>query len=178
MIADPQKLKIVYYPDPVLRKVAAPIEEIDDSWAKIAEKMCELMREAEGVGLAAPQVGLSKRMFVANWTGDSADDLVFINPELKDAADEVGPYEEGCLSIPEVRGEVRRPLGITIEAQNLMGERFTMTSDELPARIWQHEYDHLEGVLILDRMGPMEKLANRRLIKDLEKRFRDRKGYR
>ena len=165
-----EQLRIVLYPDPVLRAKAAEVLKIDDELRTVAQRMIELMREADGVGLAAPQVGLSLRLFVANATGDPGDDRVFINPVLLSPSLEIEPGSEGCLSIPEVRGEVRRPKAITIEASDERGERFTLTSDALPARIWQHEMDHLDGILIIDRMSPLDKLANRRKLKELEGR--------
>ena len=168
MSVDPRKLRIVLYPDPVLRAKAAQVPRIDDELRCVIARMTELMHQADGVGLAAPQVGLSLRLFVANATGDAADDRVFINPVLLAPSQEIEAASEGCLSIPEVRGEVRRPRAITIEACDERGEKFTLTSDALPARIWQHEVDHLDGVLILDRMSPLDKLANRRRIKQLE----------
>jgi len=166
-----EDLKIVRYPDPVLRREALPIDELTDEVRHVARRMIELMHEAEGVGLAAPQVGLSWRMFVANATREPDDDRVFINPVLSDPARETEPRDEGCLSIPGVTVQVRRPRSIAIQATDLEGNRFTLTSDELPARVWQHEYDHLDGVLILDRMTPIDRLANRRAIKELEASF-------
>ena len=170
MRVSPEKLQIVYYPSPVLRQKAQDLPQIDDVVRQVARRMIELMHEAEGVGLAAPQVGLSWRLFVVNPTGDAGDDRVFINPVLTEPSEEVDAREEGCLSIPDVRGQIRRPRRITIEALDEQGQRVTLTSDELPARIWQHETDHLDGVLIIDRMSPLDKLANRRKIKDLQAR--------
>lgn len=167
---DVKSLRIVLYPDPVLQRRAAPIESIDEEIRSVAERMIELMHEAEGVGLAAPQVGLGWRMFVANPSGEAGGDRVFINPELRDAAERVEAENEGCLSLPGVSAEIRRPAAITIEATDLEGRPFTLSSEELPARVWQHETDHLNGVLILDRMGPLDKRANRKAIKQLESR--------
>ena len=130
--------------------------------------MLELMHEAPGVGLAAPQVGLPWRMFVANPTGEPADDRVFIDPEIAQPSRDVAAMEEGCLSLPEVRGEILRPCRVTIRATDLEGRRFELTSEELPARVWQHENDHLDGVLIIDKMTRMDRLANRRPLKALE----------
>lgn len=168
MDADPAKLTIVHYPDPALRRVAEPVPAVDDTVRAVATKMLELMHAAPGVGLAAPQVGLPWRMFVANPTGEPEDDRVFINPTLHDPAANSAAREEGCLSLPRVYGEITRPTAIAITATDQHGESFTLTSDELPARIWQHEYDHLDGVLILDRMRPIDKMASRRILKELE----------
>lgn len=165
------QLRIVNYPDPVLRQTAAPIESVDDTVRDIAARMIDLMHTAQGVGLAAPQVGLPLRMFVVN-DPDRPDEpeRVFINPVLSDPDSENQTRQEGCLSLPGIQVDVKRPIGITIEATDLDGQRFTMTSREIAARIWQHEYDHLDGVLILDKMSALDKLANRRAIKDLEAR--------
>jgi len=168
-----EELDIVHWPDPVLRRKAAPVPQVTPEVREVARRMIELMHELEGVGLAAPQVGLPWRLFVVNATGDPGDDLVFINPQLLDPSDETALHTEGCLSIPHVTAEIRRPKAITVRALNLDGEAFTLTSDELPARIWQHETDHLDGVLIIDRMGPLDKLATRRALKELESRYED-----
>jgi peptide deformylase len=168
---DPGLLKVIHYPDPRLRKVAAPIPRITDEVRAVAARMIELMRLERGVGLAAPQVGLSWRLFVANPSGDPGDDRVFVNPVLGDAGQEVEPYEEGCLSLPDIRAQIRRPRRISVHALDLEGKPFTLVSDALPARVWQHETDHLDGVLILDRMTVMDKLANRRRLRELEEAF-------
>lgn len=163
------ELAIVSYPHPVLRTIAQPVPEVTDEVVAVARRMIDLMHEARGVGLAAPQVGLPWRLFVANPTGEPGDeDLVYINPQLSDPSPQTAPHEEGCLSLPDIRGQVTRPIGITIQATGIDGQPFALRSDELPARIWQHENDHLDGVLILDKMHRMDKLANRKLIKRLE----------
>ncbi|MEM1099462.1 MAG: peptide deformylase [Planctomycetota bacterium] len=171
MAVDPAQLRIVHHPHPVLRERAEPVE-LSDEVRAVAVRMVELMHEADGVGLAAPQVGLPWRLFVANWTGPvsgGGQDHVFINPELTAPSRETGPHEEGCLSLPDIRAEITRPLGITVTATDLEGQRFTMTDDGgLAARVWQHEFDHLDGVLILDRMTRLDKMANRKSIRALE----------
>ncbi len=138
----------------------------------VAEKMLQIMREAPGVGLAAPQVGLDWRMFVANATGQPEDDKVFINPRLIEPGRDLADAEEGCLSLPDITATIRRPAEISIEANDLDGESFRLTDNGLAARVWQHEYDHLDGVLILDRMNTIDKLSNRKAIRDLEQRGR------
>ena len=161
-------LQIVCYPDPVLRKPAAPVEQITDEIRAVAGRMLDLMHEAQGVGLAGPQVGLSWRLFVANPTQQPDDDRVFVNPVLRDPGKETADFEEGCLSLPNITAKIRRPAAVTIEALDLDGKPFTLTSDEMAARVWQHETDHLDGILILDRMSPIDKIANRRAVKELE----------
>jgi len=168
MVTNIDRLQIVSYPDPVLRKPADPLEQVDDEVRAVARRMIELMHDAAGVGLAAPQVGLPWRLFVANPSAEPGDDRVYINPVLKNPARHTDRVEEGCLSIPDVRAPIMRPLAIAIEALDLEGNPFSDESDGLLARIWQHETDHLDGVLILDRMTPADKRANRRAIEALE----------
>ena len=168
MPLDPTKLQIVNYPASVLRQKAKPLPAITKEVQAVAIRMLELMHLAPGVGLAAPQVGLNWRMFVANHTGEPEDDLVFINPVLSDPSRTTEDYEEGCLSLPDIRAVIRRPMSITITAMGLDGQQFSLSSSDLPARIWQHETDHLDGVLILDRMSPGDRTALRRKIKALE----------
>jgi len=126
------------------------------------------MHEARGVGLAAPQVGLPWRLFVANPTGEPGDDRVYINPRLSNPSRETSTHDEGCLSLPNITGEITRPTRITIDALDEQGQPFQLTSDELPARVWQHETDHLDGILILDRMPAIDKVANKQAVIDLE----------
>ncbi|MCC7191586.1 MAG: peptide deformylase [Phycisphaeraceae bacterium] len=173
MSVDPGKLRIVTYPARVLRTRSQPVAAISDEVRSVASRMIELMHEAPGVGLAAPQVGLSWRMFVAVGPGETREerqDFVFINPVLSNPSRETEDFEEGCLSLPQIHATIRRPKAITVTAQDLMGNTFTLTSEELQARIWQHETDHLDGLLILDRMSPMDKLANQRVVRELEAR--------
>lgn len=168
MFDDPNGLQIVTYPDPVLRRPTERIEPVTDHVRAVADRMIELMHEARGVGLAAPQVGLGWRMFVANPSGEAGEDRVYINPQLGRPTRHTDRLEEGCLSIPDVRAPITRPLGIAIDAWDQHGEPVHDESDDLLARIWQHETDHLDGVLILDRMTPADKRANRRAIQALE----------
>lgn len=170
---DPKQLKIVYYPHPTLVRKAQPVPEVNDEVRAVANRMIELMHEAKGVGLAAPQVALSWRMFVTNsGQQENEPDRVYINPVLKDPGGELETREEGCLSIPDVYGDVIRPTEITIEATDLEGNRFEMRTSEFLARVWQHEYDHIEGRLILSRFGQMAKLSNRKILKQLEEAAR------
>lgn len=168
MSTDPQNLSIVLHPDPVLRAVAKPVESVTPEIQAICLRMLELMHEAPGVGLAAPQVGLSLRLFVANATGEPDDDMVFINPVLTVEGKLMEDMEEGCLSLPGINASIRRPKTVSIEATDINGNRFRATSDDLPARVWQHENDHLDGVLIIDKMSPIDRMANRKAIKELE----------
>ncbi|MEO1235798.1 MAG: peptide deformylase [Planctomycetota bacterium] len=165
---DPAALRVVSYPDPVLRRRAEPLSAVDDAVRAVAARMVELMHEARGVGLAAPQVGLPWRMFVANPTLEPGGDRVYVNPTLADPAPHTEPRDEGCLSLPNITAEVTRPVAITIHALDAHGQPFTETSDGFAARVWQHEFDHLDGVLILDKMTRADRAANRRAIAELE----------
>lgn len=174
MAVDVSKLAIVHYPDPRLRMKAAAVElgprGASAEVRAVARRMIELMHEARGVGLAAPQVGLNWRLFVTHVGDDDTPpvDRVMVNPLLVHASPDTSEQEEGCLSIPGVYVNVRRPVAITLRAWDLEGQAFELTSDTLPARVWQHETDHLDGVLILDKMTAMDRLANRRTIAELE----------
>lgn len=160
-------LQILHYPAPQLRCRAEPIEKVDGFIKAVAARMIELMREANGLGLAAPQVGLAWRMFITNGQEDGPD-RVYINPTITFVDTELVLREEGCLSVPGVNVELRRPRAATINAQDLTGKKFELTDHELLARVWQHELDHLDGVLIIDKMSPMDRLATRKILKELE----------
>lgn len=161
-----EKLRIVHYPDPVLKKVCAPVEEFGPQLKALADKMLTLMHEAEGVGLAASQVGVLLRLFVCNPTGEPGDDLICVNPRFIEltGADE---KEEGCLCIPGVTVTIRRATNAVMEAHDIDGKPFQKTGKDLPVRIWQHEVDHLDGRLITDNMSTTDEIANRRALKQL-----------
>ncbi|MBN2561861.1 MAG: peptide deformylase [Phycisphaerae bacterium] len=164
-------LRIIKYPDPVLRDVCKPVEDFDDSLARLAEQMLELMHKGRGIGLAAPQAGVLLRMFVCNVTGDPNDDHVYVNPSLDDFHGRA-EGEEGCLSLPEVTVKIHRPISCTLHACDLTGRPVECTASELLARCWQHECDHLDGHLILDYMSETDKIANRRVVKQLESEYK------
>lgn len=183
MPVDPSTLKVIHFPAPILRTRSKPVPEVTPEVRAVALRMIEMMREHDGIGLAANQVGLAWRLFVAHVppvpgdAGRSAtsvpatatdEAMVFINPVLSEPQRDLEPLEEGCLSLPEISGEVRRPSAITISALGLDGEPFTMRAAGLLARCWQHEADHLDGVLILDRMTQLSRMKNRSAIRDLE----------
>ena len=167
ILTSPKKLRLVYYPDPILKKKCAPVEDFGQDLRAFAAQMLELMHEAKGLGLAAPQVGVSHGLFVCNVTGEPGDDLVFVNPaftELTGATEQ----EEGCLCLPGVGVTMRRATQAVIEAQTTEGKPFRMTGEGLLARVWQHEVDHLEGRLIVDNMTTADEIANRRALKQLK----------
>ena len=132
--------------------------------------MFELMRDAKGVGLAAPQVGQNIRLFVCNHSGKPEDDRVYVNPVVSDAEGEE-TSEEGCLSLPDIHVEVIRAKTAKMRAKDLSGNPIEQTETGYIARIWQHELDHLNGILIIDRMGPTAKMENRKTLKELEDKY-------
>lgn len=160
-------LQIIRYPDPRLKHPSAPVQRFDEALSRTARRMLELMREARGVGLAAPQVGLNIRMFVMNPTQQPDDDRILVNPVLCDASEEE-TAEEGCLSLPGINADVIRAKTITLRAQDLAGNPIEQTETGYIARIWQHEIDHLNGVLIIDRMGPSAKMMFKRTLREME----------
>lgn len=146
-------MQIVPYPHPTLRYKSKPIRRVDADLKKIVSEMFDLMYQAKGVGLAANQVDLPLRIFVANEASDpdEGEELVFINPVLSKPKG-TATREEGCLSLPELYGEVTRPDRIHVQAYNLQGELFEGELSGLLGRIVQHETDHLDGVLFIDRL--------------------------
>lgn len=167
---DTQQLKIIHYPNPVLRKQAATINGVDDDVRALVERMFELMREHKGVGLAAPQVNIPARLFVCNHTGEPEDDQVYINPVISEP-DGFEDGDEGCLSIPGITVQIRRAKQCKITAMTLEGKTVELVASDLEARVWQHETDHLEGKLILDRMSPADKIATRKTLRALEEAY-------
>lgn len=168
--ADLSALTVIRYPDPRLREVCSPVDEVDDRVQALVEKMFELMFASKGVGLAAPQVGVTVTLFVASPSFDPADRRVYINPRIL-ASQGSQDDDEGCLSFPGIGCKIKRANVITIRALGLDGQEFEETGEGLTARIFQHESDHLEGRLLIDRMGSVAKLANRRAIRHLEEQY-------
>jgi peptide deformylase len=156
--------------DPVLRAAAAEITDIDGKLVKLAHDMLETMYEAPGLGLAAPQIGVGKRLFVYDLDPEErADPHVLVNPRIVEADGEWS-YEEGCLSIPGLSFEIVRPKVVHIVGIDLDGNEVSIEADELEARLFQHELDHLDGVLMTERMDPDTK---KRALKEI-RRIRDR----
>jgi peptide deformylase len=171
------KLAIIHYPHPTLRHVSKPVKRVDAELHDLVAQMFTLMYEHEGVGLAANQVDLPYRLFVANPSGDPQQkdqEFVFINPVLKGGKGQA-EGEEGCLSIPGVMGPVVRKEKITIEAYNLQGEEFVGEVAGLFARIVQHETDHLDGKLFIDRLPPTELAEVREDLEEFEIDFQSKR---
>lgn len=167
--------RIVLMGDPVLREKARPVETFDDELAVLVRDMFETMYAAEGIGLAAPQIGISRRIFVIDVRDEEDPERaprVVINPEIVESSAETDKAPEGCLSIPGIEEVVERPARVRIRAQDVSGEWFELEADELFARALQHEYDHLDGVLFLDRVGPLK----RRMAVKRWKKLREDEG--
>jgi peptide deformylase len=175
----PLKVQLQTYPAPILRERAKPIAKVTEEVLAVIDQMFTIMDAEEGIGLAAPQVGLNWRLFIldvpendkrsASTTPPTASNgpMVFINPKLRFEGP-VEPMDEGCLSLPEITGEVLRPPIVHVTALNELGEEFTLTAAGLLSRCIQHETDHLDGILIIDKMTPQSRVKNRLAIKDLE----------
>lgn len=168
MPVDPRTLTLLLHPNDMLRQKADSVDPSDSEVHAVARRLMELMVQHEGAGLAAPQVGLPWRIFVTRDPENSDNAIAWINPALEIVTPELITEEEGCLSLPHVLGNVCRPVGIKITGWNVDGEPSQMTSEDHLARVWQHEYDHLEGILIIDKMSAMDRLVNRRAIRTLE----------
>jgi peptide deformylase len=141
-------LRVCKIGEEVLRQKATPIESVTDEIKQLAKEMLETMKEENGVGLAAPQVGKSIRMFVVN--ADDDVDRTFINPQIVKMSSDLVDYEEGCLSIPSFYENIKRPSQVTIQFTNENGEKQVLDADGLLARVIQHENDHLDGILYVD----------------------------
>ena len=164
-------LSIIHWPDPRLKQPSKPVERFDDKLRLLGTRMLELMRQAKGVGLAAPQVGVNVRLFVMNPTGQELDDRVYVNPVLSEG-DGLEEQDEGCLSLPGLTVAVERLRTLRLTAKTVEGNPVDEVQTGYLARIWQHELDHLNGTLLTDRMGPVARLANRRLLKKLQDEFK------
>lgn len=157
--------------DPVLRSDTRPIENFDENVLAQAEKMIQLMDEAFGIGLAAPQIGVSNRLLVYR-VGDTPP-IVLANPVIEWASDDSEVFEEGCLSLANVQVDVDRPIHVRVIGQDVHGERVKIEASGLNARVIQHEMDHLDGILILDRASKDQRKAALRNLREAE----DRAGY-
>jgi peptide deformylase len=167
-------LKIVQYPHPSLRHKALPLTHIDEQVRLVAAQMKELMYAHHGLGLAAPQVGLPYQMFVVNYAGDPEKrelEGVYINPVIIERKGSV-EAEEGCLSFPGLFQTVRRARTVIVEAYDLEGQLLQLELSDLPARLWQHETDHLHATLFIDKLGPIGKLASRSSLREFEREYR------
>jgi peptide deformylase len=162
-------LNILEFPDPRLRTRARPVEVVDDALRQLIDDMFETMYAAPGIGLAATQVNVHKRLVVMDLSEDKSEPLVFINPEFETLTDQLEPYQEGCLSVPGFYENVERPQKVRIKALDRNGEAFELIAEGLLAVCIQHECDHLNGKLFVDYLSSLKR---DRIKKKLEKQHR------
>jgi peptide deformylase len=162
--------EVVKYPDPVLSKRGAPVTVFDDKLKTLVEEMFESMYAAHGIGLAAPQIGLSQRLTVIDisFKKNPEEKIVLINPEIIEREGKQFE-EEGCLSLPEIREKVRRSARVKVKAQDVDGNWFEIEGEELLARAFQHEIDHLDGILFIDHLSRLKRDLVKSKIKKMQK---------
>jgi peptide deformylase len=165
--------EILVVPDPVLKQVSQPVDKVDDDLRALMDDMLETMYAAPGIGLAAIQVGVPKRVIVMDLAGPDEEKAprFFVNPEILWASEETLPYEEGCLSIPDIYDEVERPSQVKLKYLNYQGEEVIEDAEGLYAVCIQHEMDHLEGVLFIDHLS---RLKREMVLKKLAKQRKER----
>ena len=171
-------MKIMKYPHPALREKAQPVTAIDKDIQTAAARMLDLMYTNEGLGLAAPQVALPVRLLVMNFEGDPEKkeaEFVAINPVIVETKGGTISDREGCLSFPGLYQNVRRAKTVKVQFYDLQGVLKEMVCSDLPARVWQHEIDHLDGVLFIDKMGMLGRLNSRKAIEEFIDDFRKAK---
>ncbi|MCA9447362.1 MAG: peptide deformylase [Candidatus Omnitrophica bacterium] len=151
-----KKLRLRYLGDPILRKKARKLDKVTSSVRETVEAMWDLMEKSKGIGLAAPQAGLSQRIIVVD-TREDGEQYALINPEIVWASDVCSSLSEGCLSIPGVEAEVIRPSHVRVKGSNIQGKEIEIEAKDLLAKVMQHEIDHLNGVLFIDRLEDREK---------------------
>jgi len=165
------KLPILIAPNPILKKVATPVDDVNDDIRTLLDDMMETMYAAPGIGLAAPQVGVSVRVLVIDIspTGDAPTPLKIINPEIIDKSADINKYEEGCLSFPDQYAEVKRPSEVVVSYLNELGEKCEISADGLFATCIQHEIDHLNGIVFVDHVSTMKRGMIMRKLKKQQK---------
>ena len=164
--------KILLYPDPLLLVRSAKIIVFDKNLVNLSKDLIDTMYDADGVGLAAPQIGINKRIFVMDCSSENEekDCRVVINPEIEQASEELGSYKEGCLSIPGITEEISRPKVIKVLYQDVNGVLQRDTYDDLWSICFQHELDHLNGKLFIDHLRPMKKILVKNKMKKSSKK--------
>ena len=164
--------KILLYPDPLLLMRSAKINIFDKNLVNLSKDLIDTMYDADGVGLAAPQIGINKRIFVMDCSSENEekDCTVVINPEIEHASEELGSYKEGCLSIPGITEEISRPKVIKVLYQDVNGVLQRDTYDDLWSICFQHELDHLNGKLFIDHLRPMKKILVKNKMKKSSKK--------
>lgn len=167
-------LPILVAPHPVLKKKAQPVTEVTDAERKLLDDMLETMYDAPGIGLAAPQVGVSKRMLVIDIArdGEAAQPMKIINPEIIEASEDLATYEEGCLSFPDQFAEVKRPARAKIRYLDETGAAHEIDADGLLATCIQHEIDHLDGIVFVDHLSQLKRTMILRKLQKMKKQGR------
>jgi peptide deformylase len=165
------KLDILEFPDPRLRKVAEPVAQVDDALRTLIDDMFETMYAAPGIGLAATQVNVHKRLLVLDVSEDQTEPMVFINPDITPLTEQTQPFEEGCLSVPGFHESVERPERIKVKALDRNGEAFEMEVEGLLAVCLQHEIDHLNGKLFVDHISRLKRSRIRKKLEKLHRQY-------
>jgi len=160
-----------YYPDPFLRQRSVEVAEIDESIHSLVEKMFTAMDDEKGIGLAAPQIGISKRVIVVSVDEKGFERLALINPEILYRSEETDVMEEGCLSVPGVNADVRRPVEAVVRGITRSGRLVEISAGGLLARVLQHEIDHLDGILFIDRLTTKERKSVEKELVELERQY-------
>jgi peptide deformylase len=169
-----QDLEVLLYGHPGLREKCAPVESFDDELKDLAARMQRSMILERGVGLAAPQVGCRIRMLLAeDDRSGRTQTLTLVNPEIVESSREQGTYNEGCLSLPELFADVKRPVEITVRYQDLEGAEHELTDDGFLARVIQHEFDHLDGILFVDHLSALKRKLLARKLREFQERALD-----
>ena len=163
--------KILLYPNPLLLRMSARIDEFDEALVSLSKDLMDTMYDADGVGLAAPQIGVNKRIFVMDCSREDEikDCRIVINPEIEHKSEEFSSYKEGCLSIPQITEEILRPKVIKVVYQDINGVVQRNTYDDLWSTCFQHELDHLNGKLFIDHLRPMKKILVKNKMKKSSK---------
>ncbi|KAI4348175.1 hypothetical protein L6164_008930 [Bauhinia variegata] len=171
-------LEIVEYPDPRLRAQNKRINTFDDNLKKLVDEMFDVMYKTDGIGLSAPQVGVNVQLMVFNPAGErgEGEEIILVNPRVSKYSKKLTLFDEGCLSFPKIYGYVQRPESIKIDARDASGTRFSLNLSGLPARIFQHEFDHLQGILFFERMTEEVLDGIRAQLQALEKKYEDKTG--
>lgn len=175
MLQPPKLLPILHYPDPRLHTVAKPVTAFDQALAQLAADMAHTMYEAPGVGLAATQINVHQRLVVVDVTEDRSGLYALVNPEIVWASDDLKPWEEGCLSVPGVYEEVKRPDRIRVKALDLTGKPYTLEADGLLSVCIQHELDHLNGKVFVQYLSQLKQTRLKSKIVKAAKEAKDAK---
>ncbi|MCX7882650.1 MAG: peptide deformylase [Brevinematales bacterium] len=172
------KLEVITYGHPILREVAKPVGKVDERIHSIIRDMMDALLEEEGIGLAAPQVGISERIVLIDLSkSGQTTKMALLNPEIIFSSKDMVPYEEGCLSVPDVWGTVYRPSSVRVKAKTLTGKSILIEAEDILARVLQHEIDHLNGKLFIDYLSEEDKTKNAEKITALIEENRKKLGH-